>query len=85
MKINEIENFAYPSKDLPKKKDDLVWRVLFLAVLFGLGLWAALHAYPAEAKTIELKNCRTNAECLQLYCEGAPGYVRDEEIIAGCV
>jgi len=70
---------------LSEKKSDLLARVLFIAILAGLALWAALTAYPAEAKTIELKKCRTNEECLRLYCEGAPNYVQDEKLTALCV
>lgn len=65
-----------------KPKNDLWQRFAFIMALglILLGAWAIANPV-AKAKTIELRDCRTNAECLQIYCSGeAVNYVQDKSI-----
>ena len=62
--------WVYPKINASKTLD-LAIRFAFVMVVGVLCLIAYLYATPAKAKTIELKECRTNAECLQIYCDGA--------------
>ena len=85
-KITKIEDWDFPSLKVPAKaKNDLAARFLFVLALLGLllGAWFLSHSV-AEAKTIELKNCRTNKECGTLYLSSSQNYVQDQHIIKGC-
>lgn len=69
-----------------RPKNDTMTRFLFVLAVLGLLLGAWLWANPesAKAKTIELRDCRTNEECLRLYCEGNTGYVQDSALTKLC-
>ena len=68
-----------------RPQNDLGARFLFVLVVlfFIFAIWVFKHPI-AQAKTIELRDCRTNAECLQLYCAGGTGYVQDSSLTKLC-
>lgn len=76
--MKEAEKEAYLDKVL-------VAIVVVVLTVFALNWMVDNFFTPARAQTIELRDCRTNEECLRLYCEGAPNYVQDEKLTALCV
>ena len=66
-----------------RPQNDLGARFLFILAVLGLllGAWLLSHPESAKAKTIELRDCRTNEECERIYCSGeAMNYVQDKSI-----
>lgn len=82
-KLNEIENFDFPSMKgyKPKKKNDLVLRIIVVVIFVGTLALAWLIAHPAksEAKTIEAKDCMTDICVLRVVCGEQTDYINAKE------
>lgn len=76
----------YCGKHAPKRDKSLLQTfflvlVVVLTVLVLNAVVDGLMPQKAQAKTIELRDCRTNAECERIYCSGeAMNYVQDKSI-----
>lgn len=89
MKINEIEDFSWPSGNLPEKKE-VDWRAI-RALIIALGFlagfwwlfWTTVFPEPAKAQVITVQHCRTNEECLRLACTEETNYINVKEICGG--
>lgn len=72
-----------PKRKLMTKYD---WWILFILAIFGASLLIHWFVEPevATAQTVELRDCRSNEECLALYCEGNTGYVQEVDLTKLC-
>lgn len=94
-RIQEIESFEYPSRLKGYKPRHIApWyqrhALLLIAFCAAVILFVTLVLVPAilspvaKAQVLQLKNCRTNAECCSVYDANSEGHVQDNAITKGC-